>query len=172
MIIILLPIVWLQTKNIEGRSFYIRQSKNEEFGVRYNDQRAIRGLVALPNDWYTEDTSKKSGIFLRYTRTADNFWYHQTWRPKRDQNRYGHFEKQINRNNWGLVSEIDRFRCCEEENFILEIRYFYRRENNGWEYDLYEYVNEPKFEVKTMRLIRSQVDSVFESWGIETRLLE
>lgn len=101
--------------------FYIKQSKKEFYGLKYNKRRDQLGIPRLPKDWYTYDTSKRPGIRLQ-----DDFWLDQVWHPI-EPKYIGHYEKVIGRTTRGLVYEMDRYKKVYNDSleYILELKYNY-----------------------------------------------
>lgn len=71
--VVLLGLLTSSCSNVE-ESFYREESKNEPFGVKYNQIRTNLGIPLLPPDWFTEETSIKPKGFLKLRRYDVNYW--------------------------------------------------------------------------------------------------
>jgi len=110
----------------DTKYFYIKQSFEEPYGLKYNKYRDRLGILQLPEDWFTYDTSEKPGMFFRIRRKQEHFWLNQVWRPVEPKST-GHYEKEIRRTTKGLVYEVDRFKKVYKDSleYIFEIKYNY-----------------------------------------------
>lgn len=141
--------------------YYKKWSKTEEFGVAFNSHRVSRGIPPLPADWFTRDT--------RYRRTGRNrapyTTLRQKWFPRDRENvKYGHILKQIDKDMRGITEELDKFLCCENGEYLLET-FFDHRKTRGIIATLYDYKNG---EATNPRLLNfQQIDSIKSAWDID-----
>ncbi|MHA7100137.1 hypothetical protein [Roseivirga pacifica] len=107
--------------------FYIKQSLEEPYGLKYNKRRSQLGIPQLPEEWFTYDTSQRPGVFFRVRKKQDHFWLNQVWHPIAPESRTGHYEKEIRRTTKGLVYELDRYRKVQNDSleYVLELKYNY-----------------------------------------------
>jgi|GEM_PF-6276610 len=114
--------------NGDTKYFYVNQSLEETYGLKYNPTRRALGIRELPKNWFTYDTSQKPGIWNGRTKgKQDIFWLNQVWIPI-DPKVSGRYEKEIRRTSETLIYEKDRFRKVINDSleYILEVKYNYK----------------------------------------------
>lgn len=165
---------FIQNDTVNDAEYFRRQSKNEQWGEKYNTDRIKLGIPVIEQNWYTKEPSiirvQRKGIFGY--RTDSNPWSYQYWSnfDRVDPSAPFHKEKEIHRFTLPIDHEIDRYlnKVSDSTELLLEIKYRYKySDERSWTASLIETkTNSAGPKITSVDLQLQQADSILKSWKL------
>lgn len=154
--------------------FFIIHSKDERFGLKYNEERLKRGIPPIPVSWYTKNTSViPTGSRGLGFRTNRNYWASQVWSDFEESHKAVayHKEKELRSSVNDIDSETDRFVMKENDSieYMLELKYSYLYSpDSAWSSSIIKTTDtKDDYLVDAKDITKKQADSVLLAWGID-----
>lgn len=165
--------VWRRYYYPTSDTYFLTASKQEQYGVKYNERRRELGLYLVEEGWYTKTPSETPRTVGRHSIVYDaNYWNSQIWSDFIPRSEPHHKEKELTMGlDYELSGETDRweYRLNDSTLYLLEIHFSYlsnKRQEDPWTATLLIIRDKGDYDQVSRDLKKVQADSILTRWGL------